>query len=185
MHEIREDPDDVTEAQPDRRRWLLVALALVAVLSAVDLIGDLRGGTGLAHVLGEATITIVVLVAAALEVRLQARRMRESAATSAALVTRLRETEIEAARFRRDASELVHGLAQAIDAQLEHWGLSAAEKETALLLLKGLSHREIGEARQVGEATARQQARAIYKKAGLAGRHDLAAFFLEDLLAPG
>lgn len=33
-------------------------------------------------------------------------------------------------------------------------------------------------------ATVRQQARNLYKKAGLSGRHDLAAFFLEDLLTP-
>ncbi len=38
--------------------------------------------------------------------------------------------------------------------------------------------------RNISEATARQQARAVYRKAGLAGRHDLAAFFLEDLVLP-
>ena len=37
--------------------------------------------------------------------------------------------------------------------------------------------------RSVSVATARQQATAVYRKAGLGGRHDLAAFFLEDLLA--
>jgi hypothetical protein len=30
----------------------------------------------------------------------------------------------------------------------------------------------------------RQQAGSIYRKAGLGGRRDLAAFFLEDLLGP-
>lgn len=66
------------------------------------------------------------------------------------------------------------------------WELSPAEKEVALLLLKGLSHKEIAEVRGTSEATVRQQSRALYKKAGLTGRHDLAAFFLEDLLAgPG
>jgi hypothetical protein len=39
--------------------------------------------------------------------------------------------------------------------------------------------------RSITEATARQQARGVYKKAGLSGRSDLAAFFLEDLLLPG
>ena len=72
----------------------------------------------------------------------------------------------------------------AIDRQLERWGLSAAEHEVALLLLKGLSHKTIADRRGTEEATVRQQSRAIYRKAGLAGRHDLAAFFLEDLLAP-
>ncbi len=50
--------------------------------------------------------------------------------------------------------------------------------------MKGLSHKEIAAARDITEATARQQARAVYKKSGLTGRHDLAAFFLEDLLLP-
>jgi hypothetical protein len=51
-------------------------------------------------------------------------------------------------------------------------------------LLKGLSHKEIAEVRSITEVIARQQARAVYKKAGLSGRNDLAAFFLEDLLLP-
>jgi DNA-binding NarL/FixJ family response regulator len=38
--------------------------------------------------------------------------------------------------------------------------------------------------RGVGETTVRQQSRAIYRKSGLSGRHELAAFFLEDLLGP-
>ena len=73
---------------------------------------------------------------------------------------------------------------EALDQQFERWGLSPAEKEVALLLLKGLSHKDIAEVRSVTEATARQQARAVYKKGGLSGRHDLAAFFLEDLMLP-
>ncbi|MBT8470373.1 MAG: helix-turn-helix transcriptional regulator [Myxococcales bacterium] len=69
-------------------------------------------------------------------------------------------------------------------AKRDRWRLSPAEKEVALLLLKGLSHKEIAKVRSVTETTARQQARAVYRKAGLSGRHDLAAFFLEDLMLP-
>ena len=86
--------------------------------------------------------------------------------------------------WRQEASDLIAGLSQAIDRQLERWNLSPAEKEVALLLLKGLSHKDVGRLRGVSEATVRQQARSLYDKAGLAGRHDLAAFFLEDLLDP-
>jgi DNA-binding CsgD family transcriptional regulator len=75
---------------------------------------------------------------------------------------------------------------EAIDHQLHRWGLTASEKEVALLLLKGLSFKDIAGLRGTNENTVRQQARALYKKAGLTGRHELAAFFLEDLLvAPG
>jgi len=62
--------------------------------------------------------------------------------------------------------------------------LTPAEREIALLLLKGLSHKEIATIRSVSETTVRQQARSLYRKAGLSGRNELAAFFLEDLLGP-
>ncbi len=78
----------------------------------------------------------------------------------------------------------MRGLSDAIDQQFISWGLTASEQEIARLLLKGLSHKEIATVRQASEATVRQQATAVYKKANLAGRAELAAFFLEDLLAP-
>ncbi|MEY3046615.1 MAG: hypothetical protein RL242_3457, partial [Pseudomonadota bacterium] len=53
-----------------------------------------------------------------------------------------------------------------------------------LLLLKGLSFKEIAELRQTSERTVRQQAGEVYRKSGLGGRNELAAFFLEDLLLP-
>jgi DNA-binding NarL/FixJ family response regulator len=62
--------------------------------------------------------------------------------------------------------------------------LTAAEREVGLLLLKGLSHKEVAAARGTSETTIRQQALAVYRKAGLRNRSDLSAFFLEDLLLP-
>ncbi|MBZ0120481.1 MAG: helix-turn-helix transcriptional regulator, partial [Sandaracinaceae bacterium] len=75
-------------------------------------------------------------------------------------------------------------LGEALARQFERWQLTAAEREVALLLLKGLSLKEIAEARGTSERTVRDQARAVYRKAGLAGRSELSAFFLEDLLVP-
>ena len=112
------------------------------------------------------------------------RHGRALAHHAAELEQQLLASRHEAEAWRREVHELSRGLGEAIDRQLELWALSRAEKDIALLLLKGLSHKEIAEVRHVGEATVRQQAKAIYRKAGLAGRHDLAAFFLEDLLAP-
>ena len=75
-------------------------------------------------------------------------------------------------------------LGAAIDRQFDRWGLSPAERESALLQLKGLRHRDIAELHQTSERTVRQQALSVYRKSGLNGRSDLAAFFLEDLLLP-
>lgn len=90
----------------------------------------------------------------------------------------------EGAQWRNDMREVLRGLGTAIDAQFDRWGLTSAEREVALLMLKGLSHKEIAAARESSERTVRQQARAIYGKANLSGRAALSAFFLEDLLLP-
>ena len=87
-------------------------------------------------------------------------------------------------RWRREARVFIDGLGQAIDTQFSHWGLTDAEREVALLLLKGLSLKEISTVRSTSERTVRTQARALYGKAGLEGRAALSAFFLEDLLVP-
>jgi DNA-binding CsgD family transcriptional regulator len=91
---------------------------------------------------------------------------------------------VQGQRWRSEARSLLNGLGQAIDAQFSRWNLTEAEREVALLLLKGLSTKEIAAVRASSERTVREQARSIYSKAGLTGRAALSAFFLEDLLAP-
>lgn len=87
-------------------------------------------------------------------------------------------------RWRTDARQALAGLGAAIERQFERWQLTDAERSVALLLLKGLSLEEIAAARGTSERTARQQSLAVYKKAGLGGRAELSAFFLEDLWLP-
>lgn len=166
---------------------LAVLFGLIALLVGVDLILDLRSGTTAAHAAIEGVVVAIGLAAAtrfAIRVRALAGEARDLRVHAAQLGARLDASEAEAERWRRDARDLISGLGAAIDQQLERWGLTPAEKEIALLLLKGLSHKEIAEVRGVNETTVRHQARAVYRKAGLAGRNDLAAFFLEDLLGP-
>ncbi len=161
--------------------------AVVSSLAAADLVADVGEGTTLSHVLLEGAIVVVGLAGAvfmAARLRSALRAARELVEEARDLSRRLDALRAEAEQFRKDAADLIAGLGAAIDRQLERWGLSPAEKDVALLLLKGLSHKEIADVRSVSEATVRQQARALYKKAGLAGRAELAAFFLEDLLGP-
>jgi DNA-binding CsgD family transcriptional regulator len=87
-------------------------------------------------------------------------------------------------RWRSESRSLLKGLGDAIDVQFGRWKLTDAEREVALLLLKGLSSKEVATVRAVSERTVREQARSVYAKSGLTGRAALSAFFLEDLLAP-
>jgi len=167
---------------------VLVAFVAIALLAAVDLASDLREGTTVGHVFAEGGVFFVGLLGAGFIVRGLigiVRSERAAREEALGLADRLKASEAEATRWRDETRDLLQGLGAALDRQFERWALSPAEKEVALLLLKGLSHKEIAAVRSITEATARQQARAVYKKADLSGRNDLAAFFLEDLLLPG
>jgi DNA-binding CsgD family transcriptional regulator len=96
----------------------------------------------------------------------------------------LREKREERDAWRRSARAALDGLAEAIDAQFRRWDLTPAEREVALLLVKGYSHKRIAQLTGRSERTARQHAGAVYRKADLSGRAELAAFFLEDLMLP-
>lgn len=83
--------------------------------------------------------------------------------------------------WRAQRSSEIAALGQAIEDQFYQWRLTTAEIDVAGLMLKGMSLKEIAIARDTSEATIRQQAQAIYRKSGLSGRAELAAYFLESL----
>lgn len=170
---------DAADDAPSKRSGALLFLA-IAVVMAGDLALDALGGPWLLHAAAE--LGVVALALAGLW-RLWAQILRERRAAGA-LRTDLVAAREDAQRFRQESQAFARGLSSAIDAQLDAWSFSPAEREVALLLLKGLSLKEIAEVRGVSERTARQQALAAYKKAGVAGRAELSAFFLEDLLGP-
>ncbi|MBL8729884.1 MAG: response regulator transcription factor [Planctomycetes bacterium] len=159
----------------------------VAALALLDLLADLREGTTAAHVAFEGGVVVAGVAGLLLGLRrIRALRIaeRQARAEVANLDQRLAAVRQDAERWRTEAKDLLQGLGAAIERQLVRWELTAAEHDVALLLLKGLSHKQVAEMRGSSEATVRQQARGVYRKAGVEGRHDLAAFFLEGVLAP-
>jgi DNA-binding CsgD family transcriptional regulator len=163
---------------------LIVVFSVIAVLVVVDILADIGEGTNPAHVAVEAGIGLVAIFGVALLVFRVVRLARSARRQADALVADLESSRRDATEWRSEAQDLLQGLGAKIDSQFEKWQLTPAEKEVALLLLKGFSHKDVAGLRRVSEATARQQARAIYRKAGISGRHDLAGFFLEDLALP-
>ncbi len=100
------------------------------------------------------------------------------------LIKDLETSRVEGMQWRDSMSHLIKGLSEGIASQFGKWDLTTAEREVGLLILKGMSYKEIAILRDVSEKTVRQQAHSIYKKAKLSGRAALSAFFLEDLLLP-
>ena len=145
-----------------------------------DMAADLSNGIGAVHLIIE-TVALLLCLAAAVVTGL---KLRGALYRARDLHRDLVGTRADLVRVREEAKELLEGLRGAIDAQFQSWGLTAAQCEVALLILKGFSYKEIGDLRQTTEHTARNQALAIYRKAGLSNRAEMAAFFLEDLLVP-
>ena len=157
---------------------------LVAVGIGADLLEDRTHGADLGHLLLESAATLAALGGAAWA---WSRAWRDRAAAVQARRQAERDLDLaraEATRWRKEAADALAGLSRAIDQQFERWSLTPAEREVGLLLLKGLSLQQVAELRGVSERTVRQQASTIYTKSGLAGRAELSAFFLEDLMLP-
>ena len=157
-----------------------VILSLVTICIAADFIGDLARGESALHLTGMAVGTILSIGGVALLLRILAR----SRARSQELAVALDHSRADCMRWSKQARRVLSGLGELIDKQFGEWGLSPSERAVGLLLLKGLSLRDIAGVRKASEATVRQQAQAVYRKADLAGRAELSAFFLEDLLLP-
>jgi DNA-binding CsgD family transcriptional regulator len=173
----------IMDSEPARivgGRTSAAIFALIALLMLTDLAIEYRRGVPLAL----QTFEFLIFLAALAGIALHWWQMTSSRLWSERLDRELAATRAEARRWSRDAQDVLQGLGAAIDRQFDKWGLTPAEREVALLQLKGLRHRAIAALRQTSERTVRQQALAVYRKSGLNGRTDLAAFFLEDLLLP-
>jgi DNA-binding NarL/FixJ family response regulator len=162
------------------RLLVMGALLLLIVGGSIDLVLDAPESWLSAHVIYE-----VAMIAIALGITIALgsgwlRAQRSLAETQLALEERRAERDA----WRASARSALEGLGRAVDEQFRKWELTPTEREVALLLLKGHSHKAIAYATGRSERTVRQHAVSVYQKSKLGGRAELAAFFLEDLMLP-
>ncbi|EED34009.1 transcriptional regulator, LuxR family [gamma proteobacterium NOR5-3] len=159
---------------------LLIAILLAAIvaLKFVDVIADMGMQLPLMHLvqewvlLGLSAFGCVYLI---IDIRRRTSAMQH-------LNHNLTLSDAKLASLSTELREARHAYSSTIQEQFLAWGLTPSEQQVALLLLKGLSLQEIASVRETREKTVRQQASNIYGKAGLEGRHALAAWFLEDFV---
>ncbi len=177
-------PVELTEATPADRRLaprrngrltLLVAgigIQLVAALFflidvAMDWSEEGAGGTGLLHN-GVELVAALGLLLGIVVLGLELRRLLDRHARMAATI--------------RVASGAFHEL---LEQRFTEWNLTPAERDVALLLVKGLSLAEIAGLRNSAEGTVKAHCNKVYGKAGVSGRTQLVSLFLEDLMDGG
>lgn len=160
------------------QRTILITFLFIALLLSLDILFDIREGTTWSHVAIEIVAFIAASIPCILALFMVLKGFMEKETSFRQDIQRL---NCEKEQWKTRTHTYLTGLSEAIDAQFEKWGFSPAEKDIALLVLKGLSHKEIADARGTVEKTVRQQAGSIYAKAGLEGKSQLSAFFLDDL----
>lgn len=159
---------------------VMVILVAVVVGGITDLLLDAPTSLLSLHVLLELALILLSGGTAVFLARGWYLTRRSLTGVQADLARRQREREA----WRASARVALEGLALEVDRQFAEWHLTQAERETALMLLKGFSLIQIARLAGRSERTVRQHAVAVYRKSGLAGRAELSGYFLGDLLLP-
>ncbi|NOT80050.1 MAG: helix-turn-helix transcriptional regulator [Bacteriovoracaceae bacterium] len=181
----------MTSTQENKIKIITFILLLgVSLFTMFDVVVDMRQGVGIDHLMLEIALWIFSMLGAFFQFRIvkwqsnemtgYREKITELGLINANLNQKIKEEQMD---FQQKIGHLSSEFLSYIDAQFNRWSFSRGEKEIALLLIKGLSMKEIAEIRGSNENTVRQQASQIYRKSQLGGRMELSAFFLDDLLA--
>ncbi len=157
---------------------IVTVLTVVVATNLYDLYVDISHGASRWHLFEEAFIVFLSTAAIVWLAFGLSRQQRELAQLKQEVQTGPRYPAVPDENVRAARSQL----GKVMHEQFQQWSLTASEQEVALLLLKGLSFKEIAAVRSTLEKTVRQQASGIYRKAGVTGRHAFAAWFIEDFL---
>ncbi|NMP31536.1 LuxR family transcriptional regulator [Thalassotalea sp. M1531] len=157
---------------------IAIILGIIMVLNFLDVLTDMSLGVPVWHIVEESIIVLASAIGFVYLIGEINRRAKHINYLKEELVKsdhQLQNISDEMKNARTQYSELIYQ-------QLSKWQLTKSEKEVAMLLLKGLSFREISGVRDTKEKTVRQQASNIYEKASVEGRHEFSAWFLEDFM---
>jgi DNA-binding CsgD family transcriptional regulator len=184
LTEVLRGRDQVANLDERQIRWMLAALGLGSFFLLLGLeIATEPDEISIFDLMVDA-LTLLLTISAAVGVALLAQRVQAQREEKATLVRDLKVAKAEGESWRAKVQSSLNGIRTEMANQFQQWGMTAAEQEVGLLILKGLNHKEIATLRGTSEATVRQQAQAIYRKADLPGKTAFSAYFLEDLFAP-
>lgn len=93
------------------------------------------------------------------------------------LVSRARAAEAEQALLAASGA-----FQQLLEERFTRWGLTPAERDVALFVIKGCSTQEVADLRNTSLGTVKAQTNAIYRKSGVANRAQLVSLFVEELM---
>jgi len=161
-----------------RDKIIVIIFLMIMSLNFFDVLTDISLGIPGWHILSEVLIVLVSGAGALFLIKdIQAKTFDISMLKKELLASdnKFKNITDEMKNARHEYSAIIHS-------QFKQWTLTPSEQNVAMLLLRGLSFKEISGVRNTKEKTVRQQASVIYSKANVEGRHEFAAWFLEDFM---
>lgn len=153
---------------------LFAMLFLVIFINAYDFVEDILEGDQWLHLALE-VVTVGLSIGGVYSLANMIKQRKS-------LHAQVQQAETNLSITQHKLNEIGKEYSKHIKKQFIRWQFTQSEKEVALLILKGLSFKEIAASRNTKEKTVRQQASSVYSKSNVASRHELAAWFFEDLL---
>ncbi|MBO6854931.1 MAG: helix-turn-helix transcriptional regulator [Marivivens sp.] len=101
------------------------------------------------------------------------------------LFTYLRQLRLRNERQSQVLRSLREDFDEHVRFRFEEWGLTGAEADVALLLLRGASTAEIAEYRKCSAGTVKVHSHNLFQKAGVASRVELMGVFLDEFIEVG
>ena len=155
----------------EKRATVLAGLILLQAICALFFIGDViedfreDGHLDNPHLLLE-SVAAIALVGGVIFLMIELR----------GLLSRVSDMQI--------GLDIAQGhLADIIETFFDEWGLTSAERDVAIMILKGLDNDSIAQVRKTAAGTVRAQATSIYSKSGTDGRAQFTSLLIEELLA--
>ncbi|MEO0548042.1 MAG: LuxR C-terminal-related transcriptional regulator [Pseudomonadota bacterium] len=165
---------------PKRQTIFTISVLIVFGTSAFEIASEFAAGETLSEMADDLVrfgLSATVLSVFACEYWAQQRALGE-------LRIQLDEFKGGLSRLDPRTNEIANQYRAVMQRQFDAWRLTESEQDVVILMLKGLSFREIATLRETREKTVRQQASTVYRKADVSSRNELAAWFFEDLLVP-
>lgn len=161
---------------------LSVYFLVVIALALLDIWFDFKHGIPARHLLFEVFIFFLGLVGfnyfSSMAYKIHREKLNQLQSLQKDISDRNSELEI----LDRKVKSYREEFRQEIADTFSKWGFTRSEADVAGLLLKGMSLKEVAEARKSNERTVRSQCSSIYRKSKLGNRSQLSSYFLDDLV---
>lgn len=169
----------ISDLRPTRRNVVFLGMAVLLACMAffgfdvvADIVEHVEGGTSYAA--GE-LVHLIFEICAVIGLGYAAMTLRAY----------LRLLQAQAARSRETIQMLRGHFDEVLNGKFEEWGLTAAERDVTLLIIRGLSVADIAAARNTAQGTIKAQSTSIFRKIGVGSKGELMSTIIDEFLDVG